>query len=101
MSEQQIITSSFADDPVMSELVEMYVGEMPERISGLENLRDSQQWEELRRSAHQLKGSGQSYGFEPITQYAARLERSLRESEPEEQVMQQLTELLDVMHRVH
>ena len=97
---ESVLHSSFADDPVMSELAEMYASEMPEKIQGLETLAQAEQWEELRRTAHQLKGSGKSYGFEPISSQAAQLENSLKSEQPEEAVLKALQDLLSIMRRV-
>jgi HPt (histidine-containing phosphotransfer) domain-containing protein len=54
----------------------------------------------LRRKAHQLKGAAGSYGYLPITDMAARLENTIRESQPEEAVLRSLEELISMCRRV-
>lgn len=71
------IRSAFAGDADMAELVREFVAEMPERVRGLEALWQTQALEDLRRSAHQLKGSGGGYGFGPLSEAAAVLESEL------------------------
>jgi HPt (histidine-containing phosphotransfer) domain-containing protein len=71
------IHSSLASDPLLAELVAEFVAEMPGRVARLRRQLDSQDWAALRRTAHQLKGAAGSYGFDPITPLAHRLEMVL------------------------
>ncbi len=68
------ITSEFAGDPDMKELVEFFVDQMPDRVRALEQSLEAGLLDELRSIAHQLKGAGGSYGFPQITESARRLE---------------------------
>jgi len=92
--------SSLAADPDLGELVEMFVQEMPDRINALETQAQSRNWEQLTRTAHQLKGAAGSYGFHEITPFAARLESAAREGRQEEEILSSLDELLDLCRRV-
>lgn len=94
-----LLYSTFGADPDLGELVEMFVDEMPGRIESLLNLYQSADRDGLKRFAHQLKGSAGSYGFEPITPLAARLEHSLKANEPEAAIKQAVDELLDLCSR--
>jgi HPt (histidine-containing phosphotransfer) domain-containing protein len=92
--------STLGGDPDLGEIVELFVDEMPERISNLLDLMDSQQWEELRRAAHQLKGAAGSYGFGPISPAAAHLENVIKTNESdEEQIRQAVDELINLCGR--
>lgn len=71
------IRSSFAGDAEMAELVALFVAEMPGRVETLEALWREQALEDLRRAAHQLKGSGGGYGFAPLSEAAGALEATL------------------------
>lgn len=73
-SPQPAIHSSLAADPVLCEMVEQFVAEMPNRIAWLERQFDEGDWEGLKRAAHQMKGAAGSYGFDRLTPYALRLE---------------------------
>ncbi len=68
-------------DPGFAELVEMFAAEMPGRAAALESALGRQEWDELRRCAHQLKGSASSYGFPQITQAAGSLEMAIQRRE--------------------
>ena len=91
--------STLASDPDMNELVEMFVDEMPGRVDSLNTQEKEKDWEGMARSAHQLKGSGGGYGFEPITTSAAKLVNSIRSASPEEQILASLGELLSLCRR--
>ncbi len=71
------IYSSYSGDEDMAELIELFVNEIPEKLEVIQSHLSSENWEELRRVAHQLKGSAGGYGFDCITAYAQRLESAL------------------------
>lgn len=73
------LRSEFATDPDMTEIVEMYVSEMPERVERLQTLWQQQQMDELKRLAHQLKGASGGYGFPVVGQAAGNLERTINQ----------------------
>lgn len=79
--------STLAEDPDLCDIVEMFVDEMPDRIAALLEQLESENWEELQRSAHQLKGAAGSYGFDAIGPLAAKLENALHGSAPEEEIL--------------
>ena len=71
------IYSSLASDPDFTELVEDYVSDIPARVASCVGFVETQNWPELRRFAHQIKGSAGSYGFGQVTVIAALLEAAL------------------------
>lgn len=71
--------SPMMPDPELRELIAEFVAELPERFAALEKAAAGQDWQEVRRLAHQLKGSGGSYGFPEITAAAAKVEDAARE----------------------
>ncbi|MBY0307806.1 MAG: Hpt domain-containing protein [Phycisphaerales bacterium] len=100
------IRSEFANDPDMREIVEMYVQEMPQRVAKLEELWAAQQMDELKRLAHQIKGSSGGYGFVPVGGAAGKVEASLMAlsegsaSASLDQLRNQFEELLSMCRRV-
>lgn len=72
-----ILRSKFAQDPDLGPLVDEFTREMPERITAILACWSSKNWSELGRIAHQLKGSAGGYGFDAISESAARLESTL------------------------
>ena len=91
--------STLAEDPDLGEIVDMFVDEMPDRISKLLAQLESGSWEELRRAAHQLKGAAGSYGFDAISPSAAALEDSLRNSKPEAEIQKAAESLVALCQR--
>lgn len=73
------LRSDFANDPDMREILELFVQEMPTRVSDLLVFWEQQELEKVGRMAHQLKGAGGGYGFEIISTAAAALEKSVSE----------------------
>ena len=99
-SESEPLHSTLGSDPDLGEIVTMFVDEMPGRISAISALLTDGKWDDLRRAAHQLKGSAGSYGFEPISPMAAKVEDAIRSGEPEEAIRAAVDELLDLCDRV-
>lgn len=100
MRDAGAIHSEFADDPDMIDLVEMFVGEMDQRISDLEQAFDQQQLESIRQIAHQLKGAGGGYGFHIVTDKAAALERQIKSQAPLQEIQDAMYSLVDVCQRL-
>lgn len=71
------IFSQLADDADMAELVEMFVNELPNRVESLLSHWQNRDFRELRRLAHQIKGSSGGYGFSQLGRAAAQLEQEL------------------------
>ena len=81
------IVSTLATDPDFAELVVDYVSDIPARIESCIGFVEAQNWPELKRFAHQIKGSAGSYGFGQITAIAALLEAALaKETELEQKI---------------
>lgn len=76
-SPQPPLRSEFASDPDMIELVQEFVQELPSRADTLRSLLDASSYQDLRRVAHQLKGAAGGYGFSPISESAAKVEKML------------------------
>jgi HPt (histidine-containing phosphotransfer) domain-containing protein len=71
------LTSQFADDPEMADLVEMFVSELPSRLEAIERAWSAGDGQGLRRMAHQLKGAGSGYGYPMVSEAAAAVEAAL------------------------
>lgn len=91
--------SMLSEDPDLGEIVEMFVDEMPDRVSNLLFRLESGDWEELRQAAHQLKGAAGSYGFEAISPAAGQVEQAIRDGEPEEDIRRTVDSLVGLCRR--
>jgi HPt (histidine-containing phosphotransfer) domain-containing protein len=99
-SHQSAIHSSLAADPQLSEMVEQFVAEMPSRVAWMQRHLEAQDWEALRRAAHQMKGAAGSYGFDRLTPHALRLETLLAGGASQEEVTAAFQELIAHCRRV-
>lgn len=70
------IRSSFAEDPDMAELVEMFVDDASSKVDRLNQAIACGDWNQVRVFAHQLKGAAAGYGFSPLSDLARELETS-------------------------
>ena len=70
--------SKFEGDPDMTELVEMFVAELPNRVEAIVGAFRSGEAESIQRMAHQLKGASAGYGYPSIGEAAARVEHFFR-----------------------
>lgn len=93
------LVSSFADDPDMADLVEMFVDELPQRIDSLRSLFDQQQFQDLETMAHQIKGAGGGYGYPSLTEAARKLENTLKKQNNLHGVQTALEELIQLCTR--
>ena len=96
---QEYVYSRLAGDPDLREIVDLFVEEMPERVATLLDQLQRQDWEGLRRTAHQLKGAAGSYGFDAISPCAGKVESAIRDGEPEQRIRATVEELVDLCNR--
>jgi HPt (histidine-containing phosphotransfer) domain-containing protein len=92
------VFSTLGADPDLGELVEMFVCELPNRVSSLEEAFQGSDIERLRTLAHQLKGAAGSYGFGPISPVAEALEKATEESS-EAEIAQCVEDLVGICQR--
>ncbi len=66
-------------DPDERELIEFFLGELPERVRLIHDAMSEEDHERLSRIAHQLKGAAPGFGFQTIGDAAAQLESAIKE----------------------
>ena len=94
------LLSEFADERDMVEIIELFVGELPERVRTLTQCLEEQRMEDLTMLAHQLKGAGGGYGFPTLGMAAAHLERELKKDQVDPDAIRHLLdELVDLCNR--
>jgi histidine phosphotransfer protein HptB len=97
---QSKIYSSFANDEMMAELVELFVSEIPDRINTLRSAFETADTDLLRRTAHQLKGAFGSYGFDELTAPAYRLEAAINSQAGDLEINERLEVLVECCQRM-
>ena len=102
-----VIRSEFSMDPDMAEIVGIFVEEMPAKVEKLTQMFAAMQFDELRRIAHQLKGSSGGYGFSELGKVAGSLEHCLMThadgvatGDPVTEIRSEFERLIDMCKRV-
>ncbi len=75
------LVSELAGDEELADLVRDFVSELPSRAAAISDAAHARDWKSLSRLAHQLKGSGGSYGFGAITDVARCIEEAANASD--------------------
>lgn len=68
------------NDPEDAELIEYFLGELPDRVDSIMVAFTNDDFEGLGRLAHQLKGAAPGFGFPQIGNEAGKLEDQLRDA---------------------
>lgn len=87
------------EDASMEDVVLAFVDGLKRRVSAMETAARDGDFEALRASAHQLKGSGGGYGYPILTERAGRLEQEANE-QAAEQCVALVEELKQVCDRI-
>ncbi|MFN0198030.1 MAG: Hpt domain-containing protein [Planctomycetaceae bacterium] len=93
------VYSEFSTDPDFEEILHLFVASIPEKQQSFRAQYLHGAWDELRRQAHQLKGSGGGYGFDDLTVKATSLETACK-TQDIDQIGQALNSLLNYMGRI-
>lgn len=94
------LTSEYANDPDMAELVGTFVRDLPTRIAAIQQSLAAGDIATLRRLAHRLKGAAGGYGFPSITDYARMLEETTAHTEDLKAIRDSVNELVALCRRV-
>jgi len=96
----QTLKSSFASDHEMQAPIAEFVALLPYRVAIMGRLLRERNLPELRRVVHQIKGAGGGYGFDAITEFAARADQSLKQDNPPETVAGEVDLLIALIRSV-
>ncbi len=97
--EKGALVSELASDEDMVELVEMFVDELPDRVSAIEKALAEQDFETLSGLAHQLKGAAGGYGFPTITDAAKQAETTSKAADDLEKLASDVEAIADLCNR--
>jgi|GEM_PF-1041909 len=81
---EDAIQSEFANDPDMADIIDEFVARLPDTLATMSQALANNCLDELRRLAHQLKGSGGGYGYPSLTDNARALEDAAKTGNVEE-----------------
>ena len=100
MSTAPVHRSIYADDPMMQPLIAEFVARLFRQVADLRHAMQQNDRISLQRICHQLKGSGKSYGFEPISTHAAAANEKLRAHHPLPDALPDLHALLEYIEQI-
>ena len=75
---EDVLHSQYADTPVIARRLGKFVSRLDGRVQAMKAAIDNSQADELRRLAHQLKGSAGSYGYPSLSEAAKALEEAAK-----------------------
>ncbi len=99
LTKSACLVSTLADDSEMADLLETYVDDLKQRAVMLERLAAANDRAALASLTHQIKGSAGGYGFMPITEQAAVVERHALAQSQAEELRRSVDELIDMCRR--
>jgi signal transduction histidine kinase/CheY-like chemotaxis protein len=65
------------NDPEYLALLRQFEAELPEKLKLIQSAADSQDWVELKRQVHKLKGLGASFGYPELSDISARIQSGI------------------------
>lgn len=87
------IYSEFAADVDFAAIVEIFVDELPDRVDSMWSLFHCGNMDGLHQMSHQLKGAFGGCGFGCLAEFAAGLERAVRDEQPRPVIEARLRQL--------
>ncbi len=84
--QEEPLFSSMADSPAMIELIASFCDELPSKLRAVEEAYATEDMGKLEALSRSLKGEAGSYGFEPITDAAAEIEKAVRKETPNKEL---------------
>jgi len=94
------VRSTLAGDPDLQKLVSNFVSYLPPRVGEILDLLRNDELDRVRKIVHQLKGTGGSFGFERLTDSAARVEQRILGGEALEAVRREIESLVDLVRSI-
>lgn len=91
---EEPLFSTFYNDPSMVEIVDAFVQELPAKIRAIEAALTKEDTKALESYVRTLKGEGTGYGFEIISETAARVEKALLGGTPLAEIKRDLQGLM-------
>jgi PAS domain S-box-containing protein len=94
------IKSSLAGNARMMKIIPEFVSGLPEEVRKMNDLLQRNDLVALQHVVHQLLGASGGYGFDPVTEPAARAEESIKTGKALEAITAEVNTLIDVIRRI-
>jgi signal transduction histidine kinase/DNA-binding response OmpR family regulator len=94
------IRSTLMNYPGLANIINEFIADLPDIVQQLETLSRQHDMDRLRRLAHQLRGACGGFGFDCITDVAAKAEDAIRSSQPPLAISNSINSLIQIIRRV-
>jgi HPt (histidine-containing phosphotransfer) domain-containing protein len=94
------LRSAFADDRDMAPILSEFVDNLPSTVARLNDLLQHNDLDSLRRTVHQLKGSGGGYGFQQLTDVAGDVEHAIKAAAEAQAIADGVRKLVGLIRRI-
>lgn len=81
INSQSIISKLIYDEPDLMDLVKTYIQRLPEMVRRVNDLHAQKNWVELSKVIHDIKGSGEGFGFPMLSVLAANIEFKIHKND--------------------
>jgi HPt (histidine-containing phosphotransfer) domain-containing protein len=92
--------SVYAEDPLMQPLIAEFTSRLAGHVNEIRKAVAADDSAALHRILHQLRGSGQSYGFGPITNHAAVADEKIKAKRPLSECYSDINALIDYIEQI-
>ncbi len=100
VSESKVVRSAYANMAKMQNILGEFIEDLPKRTAELQESLRQNKLDQVRRTAHQLRGCGGGYGFGVLSERATDVEQAVKDQQSLEQISQQVENLVEYMRRI-
>ena len=93
------LRSTYADDQAISDILPLFLSNMPKYLGDLESNIEHRDWTAAARVCHDLKGTSGGYGYPDIAKATQKLESELKGGKDVESIMTYLDEVRTLCER--
>jgi CheY-like chemotaxis protein len=97
---QDRIRSTYAEMTKMKKILNEFITDLPARVGDMQSQLSQQNLDQVKRTAHQLRGAGGGYGFAEMTELATHVEQAVKDEQSLENITSQVDQLVQYMRRI-
>ena len=94
------VCSEYAGIPQVARVLADYVAGLPPHVARMANALAQGDRDDLRRLAHQLHGTGGSYGFPQVTALATNAESAIKHGDEPAKIAADVRQLIELVRRI-
>jgi len=100
MGEEKIVVYA---DPDFADEIPWYLGQVKEYVEIIETALEKADFETIRDAGHRMKGSGESFGFDAVSEMGKSLEQAAKEKNADriEKTVKELSEYIEEVEVIY